>query len=308
VKRVLLVAALLLAVVDVAHAQETLAVSTDQAREHFEMGVQLIQQGRWNDAVVELDAARAIHATAPVLYNLGIALRGVGRMREAIERFEEFLAALPAGGSVARRAEVAAYVQELTAALGMLRWTVEPAGASIFVDGQRLPDGTSETQIDPGAHRVRAELAGYVTAEQEVQIDRGGSAQASLALEAVPTQGTLVVDSAVAGAQVSIDGVVMGSTPYEAHLDPGTHALVVSASGHHALERPIEIVVGESLRVQADLASEANWLESPILWTIVGVVVVGAAIGIGVGVASSGTQAPYQGQLGLATGLLEVRL
>lgn len=289
-------------------AQVTAEVSTDQARAHFEFGVQLIQQGRWSDAVAELEAARAIHVTAPVLYNLGIGLRGVGRLREAVGRFNEFLEMLGAEGSRARRTEVQGYISELTASLGMLHVSLQPPNATVFIDGERMPDGTTERQIDPGSHRVRAELAGYVAHEEEVEMERGGTATVSFMLEARATQGTLVVDRAIEGAEVTIDGTVVGSTPYEGHLDPGTHTLAVRADGYRTLERPIEIVVGELLRVQADLVSAEHWFESPWLWLGVGVVVVGTALGVAIGFAASGTEAPYQGRLGLAVGLLEVRL
>ncbi|MCC6876198.1 MAG: PEGA domain-containing protein [Sandaracinaceae bacterium] len=281
---------------------------TQRARAHFEQGVRMIQEGRWADAVSELEAARAIRATSSVLYNLGVALRGVGRFRDAIACFREFIEAVGPSGSAERRADAQGFIDELSAALGTLRITVSPEDADVILDGERLPPGTREIRIDPGPHRARAEASGYSPLERELEMERAGQATIELELVALPTLGTLVVESATTGALVLLDGTDRGAPPLRAELEPGTHRLAVSAPGHRSLEREIEISIGGLLRVQADLTPEGSWLESPVLWIVVGVVVAGGVAATAAGVALSGTQPPLPGDLGLVTGLLRGEL
>ena len=277
---------------------------TALAREHFELGVRLIQQGRWADAVGELEAARAIHATPAVLYNLGVGLRGVGRFREAIDSFRAFLDALGPDGPAQRQAEVRALIDELSASLGRLRITTRPEAAAIVLDGERLPQGTREIMIDPGSHRVRAEARGYTPSDRDLEMERAGRATVDFVLAAIPTLGTLVVESATSGALVALDGSERGPTPFRMDLEPGTHQLAVTAPGHRTMERAVEISIGDLMQVQADLAPEESWVESPVLWIVLGVVVAGAVAGTTLGFALSGTEPPLQGDLGLVTGLL----
>ena len=147
-------------------------------------------------------------------------------------------------------------------------------------------------------------LEGYRRADRDVEIERGGEATLAVELEALPTRGTLVVESATTGALVAVDGSERGAPPLRLALDPGRHDLAVSAPGHQPLEREIAISLGEVLRVQADLSSEESWLESPVLWTIVGVVVAGGVVGAVLAVTLSETEPLLQGDLGLVTGLV----
>ncbi|HQK20589.1 MAG TPA: tetratricopeptide repeat protein, partial [Polyangiaceae bacterium] len=61
------------------------------ARSHFERGVALLDDSQFAQALVELEKSRSIRETAPVLFNLGLAYRGVGRYLEALDCFRQFL-------------------------------------------------------------------------------------------------------------------------------------------------------------------------------------------------------------------------
>jgi hypothetical protein len=293
---------------DRAYAQDA-SGDVAQAREHFELGVHLIEQGRWQEAVLELEAARRIHATGPVLYNLGIAHRGVGHAQAAIAAFREFLTSLGTGGSAARRAEVDGYIHELEGELAQLRVVTTPASATLVVDDVPAALDGDHLVLDPGTHRLRIEAAGYEPAFRDVTLERGGRETIDVALEEIETRGHLVVESATSGAIVRVDGEVVGAPPYDARLEPGTHELVVSAPGHVELRRQIEIAVGEDLRIEADLPDDGNILTSPWLWVGVGTVVAGVVTFAVLGAvgAFTTTEPPVVGDLGIVTGALVVR-
>lgn len=291
--------ALLLAVASAsaAYAQDD---PTAQARAHFELGVALIEQSRWSDAVTELEAARAIHATAPVLYNLGIAYRAVGRVSAALRAFAEFLDLLGAEGSATRRTEVEGYVAELTTMLAHVRVSLEPPDATLEVDG--APTAAGEIAVDAGVHVLHASAPDRVAVERRVELATGETAVVRMVLEV--SLARLEVDSAVAGAVVVVDGRIVGAPPVSEALSPGDHVVEVRAPGRDTSRREMTLVGGETVRWQADLSGGESLVESPWLWIGIGVALVAGGVAIGTTVALSGTEAPIVGDLGLVTGVL----
>lgn len=177
--------ALPLSVTTTAHAQE--AARPDprdaEARAHFERGLSLVQQARWADAVGELEAARAIRAVPAVLFNLGVAHRALGHNLRAIESFRAYLASVPAGGVSNREAEVQTYINDLTAGLARLRFDVQPANATITLDGEGLSPGTREREVDPGTHVVTLSAPRFRSRQQTVQLAAGGESTVRATLD-----------------------------------------------------------------------------------------------------------------------------
>ena len=106
--------------------------------------------------------------------------------------------------------------------------------------------------------------------------------------------GRLVVRASVAGAEVSLDGVVIGSVvdgePVRRDLlAPGPHEVVVTAHGHARYRRPIDIESGTTFALEAELiVLPHHGFDVPVLtWVIGGVAFAALAAGIGLGVSSS---------------------
>ena len=71
-------------------------------------------------------------------------------------------------------------------------------------------------------------------------------APAPPAVEAVPTTGTLHIDSDVPGASVFIDRQYIGTTPVTTKdVAPGSHRLNVAAQGYEGIAQTIEVAAGE---------------------------------------------------------------
>lgn len=274
--------------------------ATEQARAHFELGLRMVEQGRWSDAVRELEAARAIRPTAPVLYNLGIAYRAVGRVRDAIAVFGEFLEVLGAEGSRTRRAEVEGYIAELRTRLAHLRVRAAPPEARVEVDDREAGEAI---ELDPGTHRVRVSLQGHVTHEEEVSLQPGE--QRTLDVELAPASTRLTIETRTPGAIVFLDGRELGAPPIDEEVSPGEHVVELRAPGHLALRRELVLSPGEALRLEPELTRESRSIvEEPWLWIGSGAalaVVIAIVVGV---VAASGTEDPYVGNLGVVTGVL----
>ena len=59
-------------------------------------------------------------------------------------------------------------------------------------------------------------------------------------------KGTLVLESTVPGATVSLDGAVLGKTPVTRSLKPGKHEVHVSSPGYYAVDRLVTVEAGRT--------------------------------------------------------------
>ena len=173
---------------DAATAPSTPAASDPQraeAREHFARGVELIHEARWLDAITELQAARDIRVTPPVLFNLGLAQRAVGRNRDAITSFQEFLRLLGPGNTSELATQAQGYIRELSTSIGRLEFRITPPTAVVQLDGVTTPTTHGTVDTDPGRHVVQVDANGYATQSRSVEVRRGGTAV--VVINMVPT-------------------------------------------------------------------------------------------------------------------------
>jgi formylglycine-generating enzyme required for sulfatase activity len=92
-----------------------------------------------------------------------------------------------------------------------------------------------------GSHRVAAELAGYYPLDTEIEVGSPSDQTIALTLTKLPGLVTITTEPEV-GAQVSLDGTVLGTTPLvDTELTPGVHRLEFSAPRHLAEVRELEV-------------------------------------------------------------------
>jgi hypothetical protein len=134
---------------------------------------------------------------------------------------------------------------------GSLRVLTQPAGADVTVDGEA--QGRSPATVEdvaPGSHIVEATLEGYQAASTRVTIEPGRRETVQLTLERASIIGRLRVTSDVAGAQVLLDGRVLGTAPVtEDGVPVGSHQVVVRAPGHADWQQQIQITGGAEVTV-----------------------------------------------------------
>lgn len=70
----------------------------------------------------------------------------------------------------------------LPAAVGRLKLAVEPASATVFLDGAKWPDPGTARELSPGPHALRLEAEGYETFTEEITIKSGTAHEMSLRL------------------------------------------------------------------------------------------------------------------------------
>ena len=136
----------------------------------------------------------------------------------------------------------------------VLRITSEPAGASIFVNGE--PHGKTPAVIEnlvPGDYGLRVELAGYAVATQSVAVS--AAEQQPVFFQLLHNVGSLEVTTAPPDVHVLVDGRDRGVTPpgdkegvsaslLIDELQAGAHRVQLVAKGFFPMERSVTIERG----------------------------------------------------------------
>jgi hypothetical protein len=139
-----------------------------EARERFNRGLHLYEEGDFALALIEFERAHELVANYRVLYNIGqvcIQLHQYAQARIALEGY------LAQGGDqveAQRRAEVGADLENLKRRTAAVEVLTKKPGAEVLVDG--LPVGTTPLPerllLDMGEHKIEVRKPGYVSAER----------------------------------------------------------------------------------------------------------------------------------------------
>jgi formylglycine-generating enzyme required for sulfatase activity len=106
--------------------------------------------------------------------------------------------------------------------------------------------------IDRGEHRLRVETERYLPAKREVEI-LGLDRSQTVAFELKPGWGELRISSRPSGAEVRVDGRLLGMTPLSAELMRGQHTLELSLPRYKSLRLEREMKAGAILKEDAQL-------------------------------------------------------
>ena len=123
-----------------------------------------------------------------------------------------------------------------------------PTGAAVLLDGQETGRQTPYTfdGVAPGAHTVELRLPLHHPAAQRVDLSPGEMLDLR-PLRLDPAFGGLRIDSEPTGAQVSMDGNPLGTTPFaRERLPSGEHRIQVVAPLHRPAEERFTLRDGET--------------------------------------------------------------
>jgi TonB family protein len=207
----------------------------------------------------------------PVVWAIG-GVAAVGALALAIVGWALWQRAQVASPAPMATGEPAAPVAEATSAplpvapsptLGTLQVDSEPPGARVSLNGQAR--GQTPLRVDElpfGAYKVRVEQKGYQPQTRTVSLDSDSPAaevQVALARSAAPTTGSADIVSTPSGAAVSVDGRPVGRTPLSGlKLKPGTRRIDVALDDHEAWTGSVDVVAGETGRVEVRLRAVAK--------------------------------------------------
>jgi hypothetical protein len=212
-------AALVVALVSTASAQSE--EDKAKARAGMAEGAKLLDRKQYEPALRQFEESYRLVASAKILFNIGVAKRGLGRKAEALEAFEAFLEQSPFAPAPSR-AQAEKARDQLRQQVGFVQIDVDVAGASVSVDGR--PVGTSPigklVPVDLGPRQITAEKAG-VARHQTVTIPVGGQKATA----------TFELDQAAAQTATATTTTTTGPAPAPAPSPARAPAPAAAASG-----------------------------------------------------------------------------
>ncbi len=220
--------------------------SREAARQHYNRGVELANEGEYRAASDEFKAAYEASPHFATLHNIAQAELALGRVQEAVEAFKRYLREggdqIPAD----RREQVARHVALIEARFASLTIDTDPPGATVQVDGAAV--GTtplpSPLRLAPGTHAVSASHSGHQGVSRAVTLAEGEAQRIAFALPKV----------------------VVANAP----APPAKGAVPVVAPG-------------PDLRVQTpsnETTPRRGWMSRPATWLLAAGVVAGGAAGV----------------------------
>ncbi|HEY8077489.1 MAG TPA: hypothetical protein VIF62_25360 [Labilithrix sp.] len=178
VRTVAAVAACVLSFAGAARAQTTI---TPEARQHFDAGVNLLQDpdgARVEDAYREFKKAYEIAPSPKILGNIGYCAMKLERDGEAIDAYSTYLREVP-DIDAEERAQITRDLQTLTVGVARLSIEVDKPGATLVdvrvpVRGERITNTYTpaasklDIGVRPGHHLITAKVDGFEDATWEV--------------------------------------------------------------------------------------------------------------------------------------------
>ena len=161
------------------------ANALDEARAHYEVGVQLYSENDYEGALVELERAYTLAPSFRILYNLGRLHRKLNDYAAALRAFELYLAT---GTDIPndRKSEVLSEIDTLKARVAIVEIKTNIANAALFLDDMSVnPPQGGTLAVNPGRHKVAATKAGYVPAMSYVTVVSGDALLVSLDLQPI---------------------------------------------------------------------------------------------------------------------------
>lgn len=230
-----------------------------EARQRFQRGVDLYEERNYTAAMVEFQRAYEITRNPAVLYNISATHELSGNMVEALDAMLEYERLAPRELVASRRAEIDAALARIRRSIATIVVRVPAEGLSLMVDGlqRSVSEARTGLRVSAGRHRVTLSAPHYQTREEQFDISGGNSVTITEGL--TPERAFFSVECNIPGAEILVDGSVVGTTPTTSPLPlpEGTHHVTVRRLGYTPYETDVN-AVGAGARVRATLA----WADS----------------------------------------------
>lgn len=275
----------------------------DVARKLFLEGAALVREAKWSEALAAFERSHALVPHPVTVFNVGACERALGNLARARRTFERARALDQQPGSAklpaSARADIEAFLQEIASILVTVDVRLDPANASIAVDGRPLqktgdgdapiftaglaPPGPGEApevssfrlELDPGTHVIVLSRPGFQDIVRRETFKRGEPERLELVLARL--DGTIDVRAAQSLAAVSVDGVDVGTAPVTLKRPAGRYRVVVRKAGYVTFETEAVLEPGGRVDLSAPLPTEPQPITKTWwFWTAAGAVVVGA--------------------------------
>lgn len=277
-------------------SSNALAEDTEQAKTFFEAGKAAYSAGLFEGAISAFENAYRLAPRSTVLFSLAQAHRqqylldqDPQRLVRAVELFRLYVKEVPKGGRsdharqhlaslepALRKIEAAGpIVTKHESAKTRLLLNSRTPGATVLVDGDEPLELPTILEVSPGPHKLRFEAEGYVGEEVDTIAVEGQMVPVDVPLRERP--GRIALNAPV-GAQITLDGRVIGPAPLSAPLDvaAGRHVIAVSEPGHYAWARDVTLERGQEIELKAELDTTKQRTLSYLILGFAGVMAAGS--------------------------------
>ena len=233
-----------------------------EAKRHFKAGLSFLKAEDFDAAAAELELSVKIFTNKNNLYNLANCYRALHRYGEALAFFERVLDEFPKKLGKEMRDDIQAQIKEINDLVARLTIEVNLDGASVELNDK--PAGTSPLKapliVAPGEYTVTVSLDGHDTVSKALTLT--SASEHTVAFELEVTRARLTITTDGPGAEITVNGESVGTTPLDAPvaLLEGVYAVAVKKSGFKAIEQRIELAVGEEKALHFDLVPEGDGL------------------------------------------------
>lgn len=143
---------------------------------------------------------------------------------------------------------------------GILLLESSPTGAEAYVNGTLRGRTPLRLVLEEGTYQVELKAPGYEPYRATVRVERGRETRVSATLRPIRT-GELYLEARPEGAEVYIDGRLMGRAPLRMTLEAGLHEVRVLAPGYGEYRAQVEVRPAETLRLYVELVPVRAVLE-----------------------------------------------
>lgn len=150
-------------------------------------------------------------------------------------------------------------VRDLFDATGTVAIKSEPSDAAVRIDGETVGTTPFESRLPIGKHTFTIQHPGRENVEGSFELASGESKTVRHELPERP--GSMVIRNAPERARVMLDGEEAGNVGETLSVEPGKHALKVTAKGYEPYEESISIESGELLQRSVPLERKSQLLQ-----------------------------------------------
>lgn len=230
------------------------------AAEHFALAQSAEKRQDWQAAISEYQKAYKLSPHPSVLYNMALDYERLSKWRDAAQSFLRYLSGSP---DAKDRDQVLARVEGLRQKPAWLSVHCSPSGGTVYLDGASRGSCPISLPIGGGhSYQVAVETDGTRTPVRQVQTEFGENLTVTFDLASQP--GVLVVAANLEGAEVRLDGNLIGRTPFSGQVPSGAHQLVVSMPGYTSVQRQLAVPAEGSQQVQVQLEALSGTTPEPV--------------------------------------------
>lgn len=235
----------------------------NEAQRLFQQGLRLFEVEDWEEAIERFDESLRHLPTAVARFNRAVCLERLGRTIESIAALREYVEFHGTELTADRRASVEQELGRLEGLVATIIVRVErPESAEVVLDGDHV---VRTPLVDPlvvnaGVHTIEIRAAGFDPLRRELSLSPGGETEIVVELHPEGSAGSILIEVAVPGATVTIDGEVAGETPLNDPIvtPPGHHVVEVTRPGYEPARTEIELEDRGVARVDLQLTPQSN--------------------------------------------------